>query len=64
MCYRLDGVRLPPYAFCSCGAHFPECDLEDAKVHINPKPGVRNHAWTFIHEEWISILNPVRPPSA
>ena len=66
MCIDPPGQRLPRYAVCNCGDYFPKCDLEDAKNHnINGgKPGVLKHTWTLIHEDWIELLNPVRPPSA
>jgi len=58
MCIDPKEGRLPRYAVCSCGAYFPKCDLEDALSHINPKPGVTNHTWVFIHEEWTKVLGP------
>jgi hypothetical protein len=56
VCIDLPGKRLERFAICSCGAHFPECDLEDALVHGSAE-GAYNHNWVYIHPKWKEKFN-------
>lgn len=42
---------LPRVAVCACGAHFPECDTEDAIVHITTASSSA-HYWVWLKEGW------------
>ena len=53
-------------AVCNCGAHFPECDLEEALEHGRPKLVILmngeyyvqsfGHRWTYIHDAWKNLI--------
>lgn len=50
MCVDPPGERLRRIAVCRCGQYYPECDLEDAKLHIT-KYSSSHHKWVYVAED-------------